>query len=225
MSLAGWGKATLGTVCGALLLVGIGTGGTQAAQSAASPPTPLPPGCSLTQVRSTFDGLFRAANSASVEGVGRYVAPSGELNSFSISDQPDPESPRSTRLLLSANPGKVSSFFARRGDAGYRMQLLQALVDPIERPGALGGPWERPESGPAADDPVVAISIAAKLSRRGLSAKQAGAKVGLNCTTHQFFNWQMYFAAPVELRLCGDKPSVDAGEPAPRRALMCRTPY
>lgn len=185
---------------------------------AASARPPLPDGCALPQVQQRLEAFLAAAASGEAERVLPFIAPRGELNGFGIGSG-------QRHWLRSTDPDRVARFVAAQGSAGLRYRFLGGSVDDLEA-GQLSGPWRRPEAGPAADDPVVAFGILARVTQAGRPPRAAIGKGGLDCVSGQFFNWQLAVDPPPPdpLRPCGKRPPVDFLDP-PRRPIACRTPY
>lgn len=183
------------------------------AQSAGDRP-PLPPGCSLPDVRDTFSGFFRAARAGNeAAGVG-YVAPKTEQTRggpkpvFQIGSTAG-ERARPRRLVATNAPGALYRFLAARGQERRRFSLLSAMV-------ASG---RRSEAGPGVE---VAFQVAERGGARPV--RQAGGKVAINCESGQFSLWQMSINNAERTGSSCGRVEVDARLP-PKRPVACRAPF
>jgi hypothetical protein len=192
--------------------------------TADGPPEPrssLPEGCELAEVRDLFDGFFAAVNAGDEASALRYIAPEPELNGFGVGIE------ASRRWLLrSRNPERVYGHFAAAAQRGQRLAMLGGAVSAANPGALLSGPFRRPEAGPTADDPVVAVSFQFRLTQPGHPVMQPSGKGGIDCATGQFYIWVMRIGPPPEpepgvrgARPCGNKGRLDAADPPPNPVL------
>lgn len=140
----------------------------------------LPEGCKPPQVRTLFGRLLSAVDSSDRAAALRYIAPEPELNGFGIYLGPAPGG----RQLEARTPPAVYDNLVRMREFGGRLSLLRADVKGPIRPGVgrPAGPFGRPATGPAADDPVAGVEFVL-----AAGSGSASGKGGINCATGRFY--------------------------------------
>lgn len=142
----------------------------------------LPHGCRVDQVRSLLLTFVSAANSDDGVLLRRQVSPRPELRGVQIATGQPPN----LRIARLTTRSEIANYFLRRAHVGVRMRLLYATVDNL--PSApTRGPYRRPTSGPAADDPIASFTLGVELARPGHPARQMEGKGGINCANRQVY--------------------------------------
>lgn len=130
--------------------------------------------------------MLAGANSGDRSRVLRRIAPQPELSIFILGR--DSRSPTGNSGQEFHTPDAIYRYFAEQSRRGYRRLLHRAWVQPINpHSDRRAGPLRRPASGPAADDPVVAIGFDITVRDDEGTEIDLGGKSAINCETGRFY--------------------------------------
>lgn len=141
----------------------------------------LPADCGPKEVEALFTRFLRSIDHQSRADILEYVAPSRELNWFSVSR------PAGGFIRLESRKG-VARYLLDRARSGETWTLRNAQISPVPDPPSTG-PYARPPEGPGSDDEIVAAAFELTLRDKGEQSDRRGGKAGINCETQQFYIW------------------------------------
>ncbi len=149
----------------------------------------LPPGCSLAEVKEAFTEMLSGADAGDRSRTLSRIAAPPELTAFVLGPASrSPTGDAADERTRYRRPDGIWRYFARQSSRGYSRHLLDAQVDEISPGTGKGaGPFRRPATGPAADDPVVAIGFTVGVAGDDGSEFTLSGKAGLNCTSGRFY--------------------------------------